>query len=678
MPVPARAEEGKKHALLVGIRQYRSGKFEPLRYTENDVEELAKVLGNEAGFSSVRVLTSTRGTRKSADAPTVANVRAALKTLLAGKGREDTVLVALSGHGIQARVKEAGKEREDSFFCPSDAQLNDNDSLLSLGKLFADLDDCGAGVKLLLVDACRNDPRLGRNVDVDTLPRLPRGTAALFSCKSGERAFETPRLGRGHGVFFYHVLEGLRGKARNSDGEVTWLDLSRYVTRNVSRGVPVLIGGGARQTPELKINHTGESPVLVTAGTLRKNEARPADFFFRDGETVVMIGDSITEQHLYSNYVETWAATRFPAWKLTFRNTGMGGDTARGGNARFKRDVLSYKPTAMTVALGMNDGGYKTFNESRYREFLSNLQGMADQAKAAKVRVVWLTPHPMDPDEQGKTALAAYNQTLEKFSAGVGEIAQKNGGLFIDRFHPYLAVLDRARAASPKYTRIGGGDAVHPAMPGHALLAALILKGLHFPTLVSSVEIDASGTPKETATKRCRVSDLAAKGGGVSFQRLDEALPFFPPEASSILKWSPVLEELNDYRLKVTGLKGGSYEVRLGGKKVAVHSAEELARGVNLAAAALKEGPIADQAKAVAEAIKKKNQHHHDQVFRGVVVASALQLSRLRGTKLTPSEVETTREALVKERMAKMPELEDAVHKALEMKAYAVDVVPVR
>jgi formylglycine-generating enzyme required for sulfatase activity len=259
LPGWTQPDRGKKHALLVGVRTYDSDKFEDLKYPENDVEELAKVLTDRAGFISVRVLSTSRGARRTADAPTAANVRAAIKALLAKKKKEDTVLVALSGHGIQAKLK----DRDESFFCPSDAQLNDHDTLVSLGKLIADLDDCGARVKLLLVDACRNDPKLGRNVDVETLPRLPRGTAALFSCSAGERAFETDKLGKGHGVFFFHVLQGLKGAAKNRDGEVTWSGLSEHVTRQVSRQVPALIGGGARQTPELKVNLRGESPLLV-------------------------------------------------------------------------------------------------------------------------------------------------------------------------------------------------------------------------------------------------------------------------------------------------------------------------------------------------------------------------------------------------------------------------------
>src|SRR3989440_5878279 len=95
--------------------------------------------------------------------------------------------------------------------------------------------------------------------------------------------------------------------------------------------------------------------------------ASAADFFFKDGDVVVMIGDSITEQHLYSNYVELWTVTRFPAWKLTFRNVGIGGDRSVGGNGRFQRDVAAYQPTAMTVDFGMNDGGYRGFDEPLFK-----------------------------------------------------------------------------------------------------------------------------------------------------------------------------------------------------------------------------------------------------------------------------------------------------------------------
>jgi tetratricopeptide (TPR) repeat protein len=275
--------------LLVGVRDYDSSKLAQLRYTENDVEELGKVLGGpDSGFVQVRLLTSTRGKKKADDAPTAKNIRAALKELLAGRKRGDVVLVALAGHGLSLRDEKSGKE--ESYFCPADAQINDQGSLVGLSDLFGQLDACGAGVKLLLVDACRNDPAQGRSMDADTLPRPPRGIAALFSCSSGERAFETDKLGKGHGVFFHFVLEGLRGKAQNEDKEVTWHRLTEHVTTRVPREVPRLIGEGARQTPHLVTNLTGSSPVLVEA--------------VRRWRRLLEGGKEKLEQHLYEPAIE--------------------------------------------------------------------------------------------------------------------------------------------------------------------------------------------------------------------------------------------------------------------------------------------------------------------------------------------------------------------------------------
>jgi hypothetical protein len=82
-----------------------------------------------------------------------------------------------------------------------------------------------------------------------------------------------------------------------------------------------------------------------------------ADFFFKDGDVIAVMGDSITEQHRYSKCLEMWTRCRFPAWKLSFHNVGIGGDTSPGGNGRFQRDVATFKATAMTVDFGMNDNG---------------------------------------------------------------------------------------------------------------------------------------------------------------------------------------------------------------------------------------------------------------------------------------------------------------------------------
>jgi lysophospholipase L1-like esterase len=353
------------------------------------------------------------------------------------------------------------------------------------------------------------------------------------------------------------------------------------------------------------------------------------EFFFKDGDRVVVMGDSITEQHLYSNYLEAWTLMRFPTWKITFHNVGIGGDSSRGGNGRFVRDVVEYKPTALTVDFGMNDGGYRAFDQSLFNNYMAGLAGIAKQAKAAKLGVAWITPSPVDKKEDGP-AIEGYNRTLERFSEGVQKVAAENGGLFVDQFHHCVAVEDKARAAKPS-NRMGGGDAVHFGPPGQAVMASAILKGMSFPTLVAAVEIDASG--KLVKSENCKITEAVANNGGVRFTQLDQALPFFPTEARAILAWSPILEEMNQYTLKVTGLSAGKYDVRLGGKAVAQYTDRQLAAGVNLAEAALKAGPIADQVRAIWNAIKEKNQFNHDKIYRGMILNNKGDKSKIEALR---------------------------------------------
>src|SRR5262249_29659294 len=134
--------------------------------------------------------------------------------------------------------------------------------LVLVEDLFQRVNNCGAGTKLVLMDACRNEVKADsatRRFDAPAL-RLSSGVGVMFSCKSGEQAWETAKLGRGHGVFFHHVLEGLRGKAKNDRGEVRWSRLTEYVTESVSEDVPKIIGGGAKQTPHGVQNFEGVAP----------------------------------------------------------------------------------------------------------------------------------------------------------------------------------------------------------------------------------------------------------------------------------------------------------------------------------------------------------------------------------------------------------------------------------
>ena len=135
-------------------------------------------------------------------------------------------------------------------------------------------------------------------------------------------------------------------------------------------------------------------------------------------------------------------------------------------------------------------------------------------------------------------------------------------------------------------------------------MAWAILKGLGATALVSRAEIDGAAG-KVLASEGCRVTNLKADQGTVAFDRADDALPMpVDPKAEPALKLAPILQDLDQYELQVTGLPAGTYELSIDGDPVGKASSEELAKGWNLATSA---GPITKQAQEVLALVFQKN-----------------------------------------------------------------------
>jgi len=86
---------------------------------------------------------------------------------------------------------------------------------------------------------------------------------------------------------------------------------------------------------------------------------------------------------------------------------------------------------------------------------------------------------------------------------------------------------------------------------------------------------------------------------------VDAALPMpIDPKAEPALKLAPILQDLDQYELKVTGLPAGNYGLSIDGESVGKANSEDLAKGWNLATTA---GPITKQAQDVLALVFQKN-----------------------------------------------------------------------
>jgi len=340
----------------------------------------------------------------------------------------------------------------------------------------------------------------------------------------------------------------------------------------------------------------------------------------KDNDTWVMSGDSITAQRLHTNYIEAFYRTRYPQLHLHFRNSGIGGNKTNDILARFDYDVAAWKPSIVSVELGMNDVGSATAEV-----YVAGMQKLATQIRALQAQPLLISSSPVN-DGSMSDLLSDHCQKLHNFTVALQAMGKKENVPVIDQFDalvnvwgankitvdagtladringlkPETAVpgidelkaFSKAWANQPRGVQIGG-DAVHVGPVGQYCMASVILKQLGVDGEVSSATIKADGTIVEA--KRCKISDVVAKDGKISFTRLDECSPWpILPMAAPALKLMPEITELSRYMLKVPGLPSGKYSVSMDGVPVATLTGEDLAKGWNMGA--LTDGPPAVRA----------------------------------------------------------------------------------
>ncbi len=312
---------------------------------------------------------------------------------------------------------------------------------------------------------------------------------------------------------------------------------------------------------------------LFVAGSLMAGAK--ADPVVKAGDRVVIYGDSITEQRLYSRYVQQYIQCRYPELKVKFYNAGWGGDTAGGAFNRLERDVLWLKPTLVTLFFGMNDGGYHPVNDDTVNNFKTNEEKIIKALGEKGVRVVVYTPGAVDYDKQARLKEASYNDNLEALGKAALGLAKQYNLPSADVIHPMIAFQNAQKAKDTNFTMIP--DSVHPNAAGHLVMAQEMLKGLGAEPMPPLGSVDLAAN---TGDGLRVVSNNTAQ---IVLENTRPVLmPFwFEGGSLGVMRDSGFLE-MAGQKLTIKGAPAGSYKVTFNGADAGKFSSDELAAGVEI------------------------------------------------------------------------------------------------
>lgn len=326
---------------------------------------------------------------------------------------------------------------------------------------------------------------------------------------------------------------------------------------------------------------------------------------------VAVIGDSITEQKLYSVFIEDYLVMCQPAPHLRQTQFGWSGETSWGFERRMDNDAIRFKPLVATTCFGMNDGGYGPMTDekaNRYREAQSSI---VRRMKQAGVRFIVVgSPGCVDVKTfhgGNREQAEMYNKTLASLRDIAREVAQSEGTAFADVYDPMYDVMTKAEAKHGDHYHVAGGDGVHPDANGHLVMAYAFLKGLGCTGDIGTITVNLSDNKAE-ATEGHKV--LSMSDGAVEIESSRYPFCFYGDDPSKtnstrgVLEFLPFNQDLNRFMLVVHGAGGSKVKVTWG-NATREFDAGELEKGINLAAEFL-DNPFASAFKEVEQQVRHK------------------------------------------------------------------------
>jgi lysophospholipase L1-like esterase len=410
--------------------------------------------------------------------------------------------------------------------------------------------------------------------------------------------------------------------------------------------------------------------LLLSSFTSAQESAKGS--VLKKGHRVAIVGDSITEQKLYSKFIETYLTLCLSDLDLHVLQLGWSGETAPGFLGRMNNDLLPWKPDVVTTCYGMNDGGYRAYDESIGRQYLAAMTDIVGRLKKSGATVVVGGPGAVDFNffRNPKTKPEVYNDNLSHLSGLAKKLAETEGFPHADVFGAMMAAQEKAKAALGQNYDVCGKDGFHPGPNGHLLMAYAFLKGMGLDGQIGSITVDLKG--KAASSEGHKI--VGEETGKVELESSRYPFCFIGDEKSSggtksILPFVPFNADLNRLTLVVKNLDGASAKVTWGAASKSF-SREELQKGINLAAEFPDNNPFVDSFRKVEGLIGAKQSFE-----TGMIKSMITTFPRLVDSMGKDKAVEASIEGLRKQLFETQEKMEASVRNAARPVKHTISVV---
>ena len=373
-----------------------------------------------------------------------------------------------------------------------------------------------------------------------------------------------------------------------------------------------------------KVQAADYEPKPTTAYFITFNPIKapaPGPLLLKAGDRLAIIGDSITEQKIYSRIIETYLTVCVPELKITARQFGWSGETAEGFLRRMTNDCLRFNPTVATLSYGMNDHRYRPFDVKNGDWYVANYSAVVSSLQNAGARVVLGSPGCVGK-VPGWTKSSAY--TRDELNVNLCAlrdldiaIAQNANARFADIFWTMFKAGyegEQRYATTNESYMISGKDGVHPGLAGQLVMAYSFLRAMGLDGDLGTFTVDL-GAQTATATGGHAVESFANNTLSVVSTRYPFCAGGEINSDNSLRSGTtlvPFFEELSRFRLVVKNATAPQYQI-IWGQTTNTYTTAQLASGVNLAADFV-ENPFCDAYKQVNDAVAAKQAYETKQI----------------------------------------------------------------